>query len=72
MSPEPEVRAKIEARLAEARQELELATRLSTATPQQVEAWIETNVTNISTAKGVLKQLSRIMIMLLKLQNLRD
>lgn len=49
-------------RRATARSQAALATQLRTLTPQQAVDYIETNVTNLATAKDVLKILARIVI----------
>lgn len=63
----------IEAKLAEAKAELSLTGALKTATPQQAVNYIETNVTNLATAKEVLKLMARMLIVLRdQMQNLKE
>lgn len=40
----------------------DLMTRLQTATPQQIDNWIDGNVTNIATARAVLKAIIKVMV----------
>jgi hypothetical protein len=49
-------------RLRNARSEAALTTQLRTLTPQQAVNYIETNVTNLATAKDVLKIMARMLI----------
>jgi hypothetical protein len=49
-------------RKANARAEAKLATELKSLTPAQAVAYIETNVTNLASAKTVLKIMARILI----------
>jgi len=50
------------ARFSSARGEAALASQLRTLTPQQAVDYIETNVTNLASAKAVLKIMARILI----------
>lgn len=54
--------ARIQARKTNAKGEAALATQFKTLTPQQAVNYIENNVTNLSTAKDILKIMARILI----------
>jgi len=63
----------IEAKLAAAKAEIALTGALRNATPQQAVNYIENNVTNLATAKEVLKLMARMLIVLRdQMQNLKE
>lgn len=41
---------------------IDILNRLNTATPAQINSWIDTNVTNIATARTVLKAIVKLLI----------
>ena len=63
----------IEAEITEAKAEIALTGALRTATPQQAVNYIENNVTNLATAKEVLKLMVRMLIVLRdQVRNLKE
>jgi hypothetical protein len=67
------IEERIETELAEARAQLALTGALRTATPQQAVTWIDTNVTDLASAKAALKLMARMLIVLRdQMKNLRD
>lgn len=41
---------------------IDIKARLTTATPAQIDAWIDANVTNVATARAVLKALVKVLV----------
>jgi hypothetical protein len=63
----------VEIELVESRVQIALTGALRTATPQQAVDYIENNVTNLATAKEVLKLMARMLIVLRdKVTQLKD